>query len=116
MAQQHGMIISDWHAHLYFDAHQAPQAQALCEDAGRTFAIPVARVHSAPIGPHPRGSCQLSVPNDRLGEVVGWLLLHRGPFTVLVHGNSGDDLSDHTQLAFWLGQAEELRLDVFRSQ
>ncbi|MBM3594707.1 MAG: 4,5-dioxygenase [Alphaproteobacteria bacterium] len=116
MAQQHSINTSDWHAHLYFDAHEAPHAQALCEDAGRIFAIPVARVHSAPIGPHPRGSCQLTVPNDRLGDIIGWLLLHRGPFTVLVHVNSGDDLNDHTKHAFWLGQAETLKLDIFRRQ
>ena len=115
MAQQHSLTIQNWHAHIYFESHYAQQAKALCEEAGRMFGIVPERLHSAPIGPHPLGSCPLTLPSDQLGEIIGWLL-KRGAFTVLVHGNSGNELFDHTQLAFSLGQVDELRLEVFGSR
>lgn len=31
--------------------------------------------------------------------------------SVFVHGLSGDDIYDHTELVFWLGESAELDLD-----
>ena len=51
--------ITGYHAHVYFDAASREQAHALCEAAGRTLGVTVGRMHDKPVGPHPRGSCQL---------------------------------------------------------
>ena len=55
--------IKEYHAHVYYDAATRPQAEQLCQAAGRTFGVKVGRMHDNPVGPHPRGSCQLTVPD-----------------------------------------------------
>lgn len=105
-------VIKGYHAHVYFDADEYPQAEALCLSAGEQFSLKVGRMHVKPVGPHPRGSCQLSFSASLLGELIPWLLQHRNGLTVLFHGISGDDLKDHTDYAFWLGKEETLNLDA----
>lgn len=109
------MTILNWHAHVYFDPHEADAARALCQAMRDHLGIAMGRVHSQPVGPHPRGSCQMTVPRRLIGEALEWLLEHRGTFTVFVHGNSGDDLVDHTRNVIWLGPPEELNLAIFRA-
>jgi DOPA 4,5-dioxygenase len=107
-------IHSAYHAHVYFDAATVPQARALCEEAGRLFQVAVGRVHERLVGPHPRWSCQLSFPAAQFDRVVPWLDEHRGGLDVFVHGVSGDDLRDHTEYAYWLGNEWPLDLRQFR--
>lgn len=115
VAQEPLLTIKDWHAHVYFDAAEAEQARALCEAMRDALGIAMGRVHTVPVGPHPRGSCQMTIPRDRLAEALEWLVNHRGHFTVFMHGNSGDDWRDHTALVVWLGESEQLNLDIFRT-
>lgn len=105
--------IRDYHAHVYFDAVEAEAARALCERLRDAFSLAMGRLHSGPLGPHPRGSCQLTVSRSSIGPVLEWLLEHRGAFTVFIHANTGDDWLDHTRHAIWLGESETLALDVF---
>ena len=102
-----------YHAHVYFDASTVAQARALCEEAGRLFKVAVGRVHEKNVGPHPRWSCQLAFAAAEFERVVPWLDAHRGGLDVFVHGLSGDDLKDHTDHAYWLGNAWPLDLSVF---
>ena len=44
--------------------------------------------------------------------MLPWLALNRKGLTVLVHGRSGNDIYDHTELVFWLGESAELDLSV----
>lgn len=106
------MDIRCYHAHVYFDEDNLEEAKKLTQAAGERFNIRVGRLHSRPVGPHPRGSCQLSFKAEILGEVVTWLLLNRSGLTVLLHGLSGDELRDHTEFVFWLGAAEDLDLSA----
>ena len=53
--------IENYHAHVYYDAATRAQAVKLCEAAGETFGVKVGRMHDNPVGPHPRGSCQLTI-------------------------------------------------------
>ncbi|KAF3928729.1 hypothetical protein AA313_de0207195 [Arthrobotrys entomopaga] len=46
----------------------------------------------------------------QFGAFIPWLMLHRGPLSVLVHPNTGHELHDHTVNAIWLG--EKLPLDT----
>lgn len=106
--------ITGWHAHVYFDPAEEAEARALCETARDRFGLAMGRVHPGPVGPHPTGSCQLSVPPDRFGETVAWLALNRGTLTVFAHAETGDEIADHTAHVLWLGESRPLRLYVLR--
>ncbi len=105
--------ITGWHAHVYFAAATKPAARALCQAAVARFGIAMGRMHDDPVGPHPMGSCQLSVPPEVFGEIIPWLVLNRGDLTVFVHAESGDHLPDHTRHVLWLGQSLALDLSIF---
>ena len=105
--------IRDFHAHIYYDPDQVEQAKALGAAAQARFSVPVGHFHLRPVGPHPRGSCQLTVPRDAFGDVAQWLTLNRGPLTIFAHANTGDDLADHTEHVIWFGPSETLDLSIF---
>jgi len=98
--------ISGYHAHVYFDADSRDKAQQLCEAAGRALPVTVGRTHDKAVGPHPRGSCQLAFAAEHFGQVMPWLILHRGRLTVFAHAETGDALKDHTDHVIWLGPSE----------
>jgi len=102
--------ITGYHAHVYFDAADRERAHRLCTEAGQTFALSVGRMHDQPVGPHPRGSCQLAFAPELFGEVVPWLIVNRGGLTVFAHALAGDALKDHTDHVLWLGPSEMLNL------
>ena len=105
--------ITGWHAHVYFDGSEKEAARQLCEGAAARFGIPMGRMHDDPIGPHPKGSCQLSIPPALFGEVVPWLVLNHGALSVLIHADTGDHLADHTDHLLWLGTPVALDLSIF---
>lgn len=105
--------IRDFHAHIYFDPEQVDLAKQLAAAAQQRFGVPVGHFHLRPVGPHPRGSVQLTVPAEQFGEVGQWLALNRGALTIFVHANTGDDLADHTQHVIWFGDSEPLDLSIF---
>ena len=109
-----GDVIHDFHAHIYFDPDQVELARALGHAAHETFGIREGHYHLRPVGPHPRGSCQLTVPAGRFGEVAQWLVLNRDGLTIFAHANTGDDLADHTRYVIWFGESEPLDLSIFR--
>ncbi|MEZ5659606.1 MAG: DOPA 4,5-dioxygenase family protein [Burkholderiaceae bacterium] len=102
--------IRSWHAHVYFDEASAEQAAAVCAAAGAQLPVTVGRLHRSPVGPHPRGSCQLEFAANDLRKVVDWLTWHRDGLTVFMHPNSGDELPDHRDRAIWFGASETLDL------
>jgi len=106
--------IEDFHAHVYFDVTTVERARALCEAARDRFGLEMGRMHERPVGPHPRWSCQLRVPNDRFGEVVAWLALHREGLTLFIHPNTGDALADHRDRAIWMGELLPLNLETLK--
>ncbi|HZU63785.1 MAG TPA: DOPA 4,5-dioxygenase family protein [Novosphingobium sp.] len=106
--------IRDFHAHIYFDPDQAGVAGALGQAIIAAFPeTRMGRVHLQPVGPHPRGSCQITVPVASFAPVTMWLLGHRGALTIFMHANTGDDLADHTAHVLWLGPSEALDLSRF---
>jgi DOPA 4,5-dioxygenase len=103
--------ITGYHAHVYYDAPTTrEQARQLCEAAGQRFPLTVGRMHDNPVGPHPRGSCQLAFAADQLAEVLPWLVLNRDGLTVFTHAETGDAIKDHTVHVIWLGPSETLDL------
>lgn len=105
--------IRDFHAHIYFDPPQLEQAQALAKAVHERFGVAVGHFHERPVGPHPRGSVQMTVPTDRFGEVATWLAVNRGGLTIFAHASTGEDWEDHNQNVVWFGSSEELNLSIF---
>ena len=105
--------ITGWHAPVYFDAATKTAAQALCEAAAERFGVTAGRMHDNPVGPHPMGSCQLSISPAVFGEIIPWLALNRGELAVFAHAESGDHLADHTAHVVWLGESLPLDLSIF---
>jgi len=105
--------IRDFHAHIYFDPEELQRARALGHAARERFGVPEGHYHIRPVGPHPRGSCQLTVPVQQFGEIAQWLVLNRGNLKIFAHANTGNDLADHTDHVIWFGESEPLNLAIF---
>jgi aromatic ring-cleaving dioxygenase len=65
------------------------------------------------VGPHPQSMFQIAFPVDMLAAFVPWLMLNRDDLVVLLHPETGDDLTDHTAHAAWFGAILPLRLGAF---
>jgi DOPA 4,5-dioxygenase len=107
--------IHDFHAHIYFDPDQLGEAQALARAAHERFGVPIGHFHVRPVGPHPRGSCQMTVPTAQFGAVATWLAVNRAGLTIFAHASTDDDLADHSRNVVWLGESEPLDLSIFGS-
>jgi DOPA 4,5-dioxygenase len=64
------------------------------------------------VGPHPRGSCQLTLAPERFGDFARWAMLHRRGLTLFVHPTTGDERADHSDHVLWFGPSETLDLSV----
>ena len=105
--------IREYHAHVYYDAPATrAQAEQLVQAAGEKFGVKVGRIHDNPVGPHPRGSCQLTVKPEQFAEVIPWLVLNRKGLTIFTHAQTGNALKDHTDHVVWLGPSETLKLSA----
>jgi len=103
-----------YHAHVYYDAESLELARRVCESAVRFFpAIKMGRMHQKPVGPHPDWSCQLTIPTDMMGEVMGWLALNRHELVLFIHPVTGNALQEHRDAAIWMGEVRPLKLDQF---
>ncbi|KAK0510067.1 hypothetical protein JMJ35_007461 [Cladonia borealis] len=73
------------------------------------------RVWDRPIGPHPIAMFEVNIFTPaQFGAFIAWLVINRGPLSVLVHPNTGDDERDHTQRATWMGERIPLDLSMFK--
>lgn len=105
--------IMDFHAHIYFEPTELEQAQALAAAVQRQFKVLVGHFHIRPVGPHPRGSVQITVPVDRFGEVATWLSVNRNGLTIFAHASTGDHVADHSRNVIWFGSSEPLDMSIF---
>lgn len=105
--------IHDFHVHIYFDPSQIDQAQSLAATVQKRFGAAVGHFHQRPVGPHPRGSVQMTVPTERFGEVAAWLAVNRAGLTIFAHASTGDDRADHNHNVVWFGPSEPLNLAIF---
>lgn len=109
------MPITDhaFHAHIYFDAQERAAAETFAKAARERFAAEVGRFHDKPVGPHPRGSCQLLLSAEAFGPFAAWAATARNGLTVFAHADTGDDPVDHTEHVVWFGASEPLNLQIF---
>lgn len=106
--------MQNFHAHVYFDASQQAAAALLRQRAAALLSSRVGALVHHPVGPHPKAMFQMLFTRDQLGEVLPWLMQNRGELDILVHGDTGNDLLDHTQHVMWLGHSLPLKLDIFQ--
>lgn len=104
--------ITDWHAHIYFDAVSRDAAWELRTLAATQFGdrVSIGRFHERPVGPHPMWSCQLAFVPAHFTEVVSWLSLNHGRLDLFVHPNTDNELRDHRDCAVWIGHHHTLDL------
>ena len=105
--------ITDFHAHIYYDPEEVDRAKALAAEAHRHFGLPIGHFHLRPVGPHPRGSVQMTVRPEQFGDVATWLAVNRAGLTIFAHASTGDDRTDHTHNVIWFGPSEALDLSIF---
>lgn len=102
-----------FHAHLYYPLSEVSSAKSFISKVKEEFDIPVGRVWDKPVGPHPVGSCQLTLSRENYETVTQWLDENRGHFDVFIHAVTGDDYIDHTEHVTWLGNSWDLDLSIF---
>jgi DOPA 4,5-dioxygenase len=107
-------LYQHYHAHIYYDANTLNIAQHICLEVADRFKLKIGRLHQTEVGPHPRWSCQISFNHQHFDRLIAWLDAQRQGLTILVHGQTGDDLKDHTEHAYWLGEAVPLNLAMFK--
>ena len=106
--------VSEYHAHIYYDSASRATAEALRARIAERFpAARLGRWHDTPVGPHPRAMYQVAFAPVLLAGVFAFLLLERAGLTILLHAETGDDLTDHTAHACWMGEMLPLRLAAF---
>ena len=107
-------IISDYHAHIYYDpATTRDQAARLRERVAAAFPEAViGRWHDELVGPHLRSMYQVAFPHTLLASFLPWLMLNRDGLTILVHPETGDAYVDHTEHAAWLGGMLPLKVEA----
>ena len=103
----------DFHAHIYYDPAEVEQAKTLAAEVQRRFGVVIGHFHLRPVNPHPRGSCQMTVPTERFGDVATWLSVNRVGLTIFAHASTGDDRADHLSNVVWFGPSEGLNLSIF---
>jgi DOPA 4,5-dioxygenase len=107
--------IAHYHAHVYYDpADSRERAAQLRERIAAAFPqAKLGRWHDEEVGPHPQSMYQIAFPSGMLAAFVPWLMLNRDGMTILLHPETGDDLTDHTAHAAWFGAVLPLRLEAF---
>lgn len=108
------MIIRQYHFHLYYDFSDIEKARFLANTISKNFEVPIGTVWDRPVGPHPIGSCQVTVSNDLFYEILSWILINRDGIDFFIHPVTGNDLLDHTDYAIWIGKSYPLKLSIFQ--
>ncbi|KAI0699665.1 DOPA-like domain-containing protein [Cytidiella melzeri] len=115
--------IKEWHFHIYFHQRNADEHQAALElrDAvlrlrrdGAFIAVPLYRVNTDPIGPHPVGSYEIWCPSESFASVFSYLCMNRGNLSILVHPLTREQnihqRKDHEIRNAWIGPSFPLDL------
>ncbi|KAI0315650.1 DOPA-like domain-containing protein [Amylostereum chailletii] len=113
--------IKEWHFHIYFHQNNADEHQAALElrDAvlrlrrdGAFVAVPLYRVNTSPMGPHPVGSYEIWCPSESFASLFSYLCINRGELSILVHPLTREERLDHDTRKAWIGPSYPLDLSV----
>jgi DOPA 4,5-dioxygenase len=106
--------IRGFHAHVYFDADTRVTAVELRDAVAKRFGVSVGKMYDGPVGPHMKAMFQVTIACEQFAAVVPWLMMNRGPLSVLVHPRTNDDFADHTTLPLWMGEVIPLDMEFMR--
>lgn len=110
--------IEYYHFHLYYPVEEIEKAKIVLNkvenEIKENLRLEIGRAWDKPVGPHPIGSCQVTVPRESFKEVSEWFLENRDGFDLFIHGVSGDDYKDHTKYVIWMGKEHPLNLEIFK--
>jgi len=106
--------ITEYHAHIYYDAVSRERAEQLREAIQRSFTVRMGRWHNVPVGPHPSAMYQVAFAPDQFPTLVPFIMLNRMGLTVLLHPESGRPRDDHTLHAVWMGEVLTLKTSILR--
>lgn len=106
-------IFNEYHVHLYYEVKEIAKAEALVEKVRASFDLQIGRIWDRPVGPHPIGSCQITLPQSQFADFIPWLMRERGELDAFIHADTGNDLIDHTEYVMWLGKSYPLNLEIF---
>lgn len=106
--------ITGYHAHIYYDPDNRRNAEDIRTQLGELFDAVLGRWHDVPVGPHPAAMYQVAFSCSEFQKIVPWLMLNRKGADILVHPETGDDLTDHTAHAAWLGTPLPLDLSKLK--
>lgn len=109
------MKFKKYHFHIYFEPLELDKVQDLIERLKELENISIGRVWNKPVGPHPVGSCQITVLPEKMHEVFTCFLEYRNGLSIFVHPVSGDDWIDHTKYVMWIGDSYRLNLEFFKN-
>ncbi|KAH9852179.1 DOPA-like domain-containing protein [Lenzites betulinus] len=95
--------------HIYYHPNspvEVKYAAELHERIRREFPeFRVYKLWDKAVGPHPVPMFEVNVfTPHQTGTFFSWLVVNRGPLSVLVHPNTDDAHKDHTELPTWMGQ------------
>ena len=108
------MVITGFHAHVYFDPPTREAALQVRDGLAERFDVELGRIHEKPLGPHPKSMYQVKFAPSEFGVLVPWLMIHHQGLDVLIHPETGDDVADHTANALWLGEKLGLNIEFLR--
>lgn len=103
-----------FHAHVYFEEDCLEKARAWAWRASKSGLFSLVKDYERPVGPHPRAMIEAHFDESSFADSVAWIEQTHGPFSVLIHQDTGDDFKDHTDGIRWLGEELKLDFDFFR--
>lgn len=113
--------VKEWHFHIYFHQNNAEEHVAALQlrDAvlrlrrdGAFVAVPLFRVNTSPMGPHPVGSYEIWVPPTSFAPVFSYLSQNRGNLSIFIHPLTKEERKDHEFRNAWMGAPFPLDLSV----
>lgn len=107
-------VVTEYHAHVYFQESTKSSAEELHRQLNDQFA---GKIHSysiadGPRGPHVQNMFGVDIPKEHFEAVLSFLVVNHGRHSILFHPVTDNELLDHTHHALWLGQPQALNLAV----
>lgn len=102
-----------FHVHIYFEAKDIALARTLAEAARKLDMFEIVKFHDQPVGPHPASMFEMHFKEPCYRGVLEWVKNNRGPFTAMIHQDTGDDYKDHTDHIQWIGKQLPLDFSFF---
>jgi aromatic ring-cleaving dioxygenase len=109
-------MILEFHFHVYYEPNQRAEAESFRKEVCRVGGAQwmVSSLSDGPRGPHVKAMFGIHVPSDSLVKAMSFIMKNHGSLPVLFHPETGDDVRDHSDHAFWLGEKQPLDFSVFK--